>query len=55
MTVVVLNLILGKGVRKSEELKTPRYASAAATRNYITTRDIIPNTVSDLQLYLDFL
>ena len=44
MTVVVLNLILGKGVRRSEELKTPRYASAAATRNYITTCNIIPNT-----------
>ena len=32
-----------KGVRKGEELKAPRYASAAATRDYITTRDIIPN------------
>ena len=28
---------------KGEELRAPRYASAAATRDYITTRDIIPN------------
>ena len=41
--VVVLILVLGKGVRKGEELKAPRYASAA-TRDYITARDIIPNT-----------
>ena len=33
-----------KGVRKGEELKAPYYASAAATRNYIITYDIIPNT-----------
>ena len=32
-----------KGVREGEELKAPRYASAAATRDYITARDIIPN------------
>ena len=32
-----------KGVRKGEELKAPRYASAAATRDYTTIRDIIPN------------
>ena len=32
-----------KGVRKGEELKAPRYTNAAATHNYITTRDIIPN------------
>ena len=31
-------------MRKGEELKAPRYASAAVTRDYITTRDIIPNT-----------
>ena len=30
-------------MRKSEELKAPHYASAAATRDYITARDIIPN------------
>ena len=30
-------------MRKGEELKAPRYASAAATRNYITARGIIPN------------
>ena len=31
-------------MRKGEELKAPRYASAAATRDYIIARDIIPNT-----------
>jgi hypothetical protein len=32
-------------VREGEELKAPRYASAAATRDYhVTTRDTIPNT-----------
>ena len=31
-------------MRKGEELKAPRYASAAATRDYITIRDIIPNS-----------
>jgi hypothetical protein len=35
-------------VRKGEELKAPRYASAAATRDHITTRDIIP-TKADLE------
>jgi hypothetical protein len=35
--------LLGKRVRKGEEFRAPRYASAAATRDYITTRDIIPN------------
>ena len=30
-------------MRKGEELKAPRYASAAATRDYIIARDIIPN------------
>ena len=30
-------------MRKGEELKAPRYASAAATRDYITARGIIPN------------
>ena len=34
-------LILGKGVKKGEELKAPRYTSAAATRDYITARDIV--------------
>ena len=43
MMVVVLFLILEKGMRKGKKLKAPRYASAA-TRDYITTRDIIPNT-----------
>ena len=32
-----------KGVKKGEELKAPHYASTTATRNYIITRDIIPN------------
>ena len=31
-------------MRKGEELKAPRYTNAAVTRDYITTRDIIPNT-----------
>ena len=44
-----------KGVREGEELKAPRYASAAATRNgklpsrdgnlpYVTANCLIPNT-----------
>ena len=34
-----------KRVRKGEELKTPRHASAAASYNdHVTTYDIIPNT-----------
>ena len=37
-------IVLGKGVRKGKEFKASRYASAATTRDYITTRDIIPNT-----------
>ena len=44
MMFVILQLILGKGVRKGEELKAPRYANAATTRDYITTHNIIPNT-----------
>ena len=31
-------------MRKGEELKASRYTSAVATRDYITIRDIIPNT-----------
>ena len=31
-------------MRKGEELKAPRYANAAATRDYIIARNIIPNT-----------
>ena len=31
-------------MRKGEELKAPRYTSAAATRDYIIAYDIIPNT-----------
>jgi hypothetical protein len=29
-------------MREGEELKAPRHASAAATRDYVTTRDIVP-------------
>ena len=43
---MMLYSILGKGVRKGEELKAPRYASAAVTRDYITTRDIIPTVTT---------
>ena len=43
--MMLIVLVLGKGVRKGEELKAPRYASAAVTRDYITTRDIIPNNL----------
>ena len=38
-------------MRKGEELKAPCYASAAVTRDYITTRDIIP-TVPLYKLYI---
>ena len=41
---MMLYSILGKGIKKGEELKAPRYASAAAIRDYITAHDIIPNT-----------
>ena len=37
-------------MRKGEELKAPRYASAAVTRDYITTRNIIPNTTKYFHL-----
>ena len=30
-------------MRKGEELKAPHYANTTLTRDYITTRDIIPN------------
>ena len=42
--IIVIRLIFGKGVRKGEELKAPRYASATVIRDYITARDIIPNS-----------
>ena len=42
--MLYIQLILEKGVRKGEKLKAPRYASAAATRDYITARDIISNS-----------
>ena len=48
--ILLFLIILGKGVRKGEELKAPRYASAAAIYNYITARNIIPNTYKELLL-----
>ena len=42
--ILFILLILGKGVRKGKKFKAPHYASAAATCDYITTRNIIPNT-----------
>ena len=39
MMLLFLILVL---TRKGEELKAPHHASAAATRDYITTRDIVP-------------
>ena len=39
-------------MRKGEELKAFRYASAAVTRDYITTRDIIPNIISLAVIYM---
>jgi hypothetical protein len=41
--MVVYSIRFLERVREGEELKAPRYASAAATRDYITARDIIPN------------
>ena len=42
--MVVYSILLGKGVRKGEELKAPRYASAAALcDDHVTTYNIIPN------------
>jgi hypothetical protein len=41
-------------VKKGEELKASCYASAAATRDHITARDIIPN-INDLLIYSLFL
>ena len=42
MLIIVKNT--KKGVRKGEEFKTPRYASAATIRDYITIYNIIPNS-----------
>ena len=44
MIFVVLQLILGKGVRKGKEFKAPYYTNTAVTRDYITIYNIIPNT-----------
>ena len=41
---MVKRLFYYKGVRKGEEFKAPRYASAAAICDYITIYNIIPNT-----------
>ena len=40
-------------MRKGEELKAPRYASAAVTRDYITTHDIIPNNYLYIFLFTE--
>jgi len=32
-------------MRKGEELKAPRHASVAATRDHVTTRDIFPTVI----------
>ena len=37
--------LLWKRGEEGEELKAPRYARAMATRDYIITRDIIPNSL----------
>ena len=41
-------------MRKGEELKAPRYASTAVTRDYITTHNIIPNNYY-YQIYIKLL
>ena len=41
-------------MRKGEELKVFRYASAAATCDYITACDIIPNRYPILLIYKTF-
>jgi len=33
-------------MRKGEELKAPRHASVAATRDHVTTRDIFPTVIA---------
>ena len=45
LTYNVVILLLGKGVRKGEEFKAPRYASTVVTRDYITLYNIIPNSL----------
>ena len=51
MMLLFLILIIEKGLRKGEELKAPYYASAAATRDYITARGIIPNNINNIVIY----
>ena len=41
--MMIVDLILL--MRKGEELKAPRHASVAATRDHVTTRDIFPTAV----------
>ena len=52
---MLVNMLIFFGIRKGEELKTPRYASAAATRDgnlpsrdgslpYVTATCLIPDT-----------
>ena len=38
-------------MRKGEELKALHYASAVATRDYATIRDIIPTTINKYLLF----
>ena len=53
--MMLYSILLWKGVREGEELKAPRYASAAATRDgklpsrdgnlpYVTANCLIPDT-----------
>jgi hypothetical protein len=40
-------LVLLIVIREGEELKAPRHASAAATRDdHVTTRDIVPTSIT---------
>ena len=41
-------------MRKGEELRAPRYASAAASCDDIATRDIIPNSYSKSEKVLNY-
>ena len=41
---MMLIVLIRKRGEEGKELKAPHYTSTAATRDYIFTRDIIPNT-----------
>ena len=49
--MIMVNFILL--IRKGEELKAPHYASVAATRDHVTTRDIFP-TLAILLLWVAY-